>query len=216
MIVAIIVIVGVALVATTGCCVLAACRKRRAYKRGVVPAKLLIRGPQRHSKTGGKEAIDSYELRMKRVPVGKFAKVGDAGNAGNVGNAGNAGNAGDAGDAEGGGAVVREESCPVCLKATVDIKTLVELRCTHQLCEGCMRRIVSADRLHARCPLCRVYILTEREGVEEDKCCRGPVRGEAETEMERNRRPVDGNPRAVDESRRVEFGGGDTSRWMVV
>jgi hypothetical protein len=207
MIVAIIVIVGVALVATTGCCVLAACRKRRAYKRGVVPAKLLMGGAQRHSKTGGKEAIDSYELRMKRVPASKFAKVGDAGDAGDAGNAG---------DAEGGGAVVREESCPVCLKATVDIKTLVELRCTHQLCEGCMRRIVSADRLHARCPLCRVYILTEREGVEEDKCCRGPVRGEAETEMGRNRRPVDGNPRAVDESRRVEFGGGDTSRWMVV
>ncbi len=192
MIVAIVVIVGVAVVATTACCVLSACRKRRAYKRGVVPAKLLIGGPQRHSKTGGTETIDRYELKMKRIAVGTV------------------------GGAEEGGGVVREESCPVCLKAAADIKTLLELRCTHQLCESCMKKIVSADRLHTRCPLCREYLLTEKEGVGEEKCCRGPVRGEVETEMGQNRRPIDENRRPIDENRRVEFGGGDRSRWMVV
>ena len=184
MIVAIIVIVGVAFAATLACCVLSVVRRRRAFRKGVVPAGLLLGGAQRHSKNAGSETIDGYVLKMKRIPV----RGACAGN---------------------GGVVVREESCPVCLKAAADIKTLVELGCAHQLCEPCMNKIVRADRLHARCPLCRVYLLAEKEGVE--SCCRGPVPGEVQgaVEMGRIREPEDA-------SRRVEFGGGDRSRWMVV
>ena len=188
MVVVIIVIIAVAAMAIMSCFIVSAVRKRRAYKRGVVPATRLLSGAQRQSKNGGTETIEKYELKMKRIPVREAG-------ADNV------------------GAVVREESCPVCLKAVADIKILVELGCTHQICESCMKRIVRADRLHTRCPLCREHLLTEKEGVEEEACCRGPVAGEVEMRVHAEVGPT---RESVDENRRVEFGGGDRSRWMVV
>jgi hypothetical protein len=56
----------------------------------------------------------------------------------------------------------QEDECPVCLKSSDKIRVWIVLQCTHQLCEKCFFRIVSRNRLHARCPLCREYLA---EGV---------------------------------------------------
>ena len=156
LVLALIIIFGVATVTVAISMTVAAIRRRRAFKAGVLPATMVVRGHGQYSKTSGEETITKFEIHLRKVPASDPTNP--------------------EGNAEGN--PEREESCPVCLKAAADLKTVLELGCKHQLCEDCFDKIVRKDRLHARCPLCRVYLMVEKEGAQD--CCRGPPPGEVE------------------------------------
>lgn len=63
------------------------------------------------------------------------------------------------------------EDCPICLKSSKAITRRIVLPCSHQLCEPCFYRIISRQRLHSTCPLCRGY-MAEGDGN------RGPGSGQ--------------------------------------
>ena len=184
LVLALIIIFGVATVTVAISMTVAAIRRRRAFKAGVLPATMVIRGHGQYSKTSGEETIGKYQIKLRKIPAS------DPRNPGRLERLGSPANPEDAADAEdpetlggnpgslGEGDVMREECCPVCLKAAADLKTVLELGCKHQLCEDCFEKIVRKDRLHARCPLCRVYLMVEKEGAQD--CCRGPPPGELE------------------------------------
>jgi len=59
---------------------------------------------------------------------------------------------------------VDEESCPICLKERPKPTSwLVFGACNHATCISCFKRLVSDQKLHAACPICRT-MLAKGEG----------------------------------------------------
>ena len=120
---------------------------RKAFETGEVPGQMLISGYLRHTSEAGKEEPDKFVFRVQRKAKAAdgqaMIKQGDTSRE------------------------VEHVDCPVCLKSWEAVKHWIVLQCSHKLCERCFFRIVSRNRLHSTCPLCRQY-LAEGEG------CRGP------------------------------------------
>lgn len=56
------------------------------------------------------------------------------------------------------------DECPICLKTKGELREyIVFTKCNHGTCENCFRRMVSRQRLHTACPMCREY-LSQGEG----------------------------------------------------
>lgn len=56
------------------------------------------------------------------------------------------------------------DECPICLKTKDELREcIVFMKCNHGTCESCFRRMVSRQRLHTACPLCREYLSFSEE-----------------------------------------------------
>lgn len=56
------------------------------------------------------------------------------------------------------------DECPICLKTKEELREcIVFTKCKHGTCESCFRRMVSRQRLHTACPLCREYLSFSEE-----------------------------------------------------
>jgi hypothetical protein len=121
---------------------------RKAFEAGEVPGQMLISGYLRHSSAAGKEEPDKFVFRVQRKTRAADNQAGMV----------------KEGDTS---REVEHVDCPVCLKGWEAVKHWIVLQCSHELCERCFFRIVSRNRLHSTCPLCRQY-LAEGAG------CRGP------------------------------------------
>ena len=181
MVVAIICIFGVAIALVATVITVKCVRRRRAFRQGVVPAKMLLKGHYRYSKRSGKETGWLYALKGVKVikrDARTPAKLVDAPE-----ELTDSSVASDSPTANNGSAR-EEDCCPICLKPVPVLRTVIELGCTHQLCEKCFYRLIEKERLHTRCVLCRVLLFesTNEDGSEEG-CCRGPLPGELESAM---------------------------------
>lgn len=64
---------------------------------------------------------------------------------------------------------INEESCPICLKEKLKPTSwLVFGACNHATCNSCFKRLVSDQKLHAACPICRTT-LVQGEGNRGEK-----------------------------------------------
>lgn len=110
---------------------------RRAFKSGVVPARMLLGGTR--FGTGSQQSVKEEKDKFMFIVERKTCRE----------------------ELDGDG---EDDDCPVCLKEHKGISVWIILHCSHKMCERCFNRIVHRNRLHSTCPLCRKYLAEDTVG----------------------------------------------------